>query len=104
KLHIEDISLKCRKKVESFKEKDLVYTIGYIEKKSLKYLWFVYGDCISGNRNTYIQLQNAIKEPIEQLRDSGLYDMTEGSKELARFKGIDLLKRSNMRVRNMFEL
>lgn len=102
----EDLSKSCSKKVDDFDKKDIVYVIGSLKKDTLllRYVWMVYGNCISADRKVYKELYDVIKEPIEKLRDSGKYNMTEDSRELGRFKEIDPLKRSNMRVRNMFEL
>lgn len=102
----EDLSKNCIEKIGDFSKKDIVYVVGSLKKDTqlLRYLWIVYGNCISADRKVYKDLYDVIKIPIEQLRGSGKYNMTEESKELGRFKEIDPLKRSNMRVRNMFEL
>jgi hypothetical protein len=83
-------------------EKDMCYVIGITgNTQTIDKLWFVYGDCYFANSAIYDDLfnrtQNAIREASKDL------SLTE-SKELARFKEIDVLNITNLRVRPMWSI
>ncbi len=41
------------KSCEEWTEKDIIYVIGHTDDSDIKYLWFVYGDCFSADKETY---------------------------------------------------
>jgi hypothetical protein len=102
----EDVSKKCIEKTGKFGSKKLIYAVGTVKPNSseLKSLWFVYGDCMAADRSLYKNLFQNVKDAVTKVGiDKGIR-MTKDSKEPGRFLEIDELNRTNMRIRNMFEL
>ncbi len=84
---------------------DVLYIIGTIEKKTdIKRIFFIYGDCFVSDTNHYIadykKISNLIKNSISELP----YGSNEETNELGRLNNIDLLQRTNLRIRGMYEL
>lgn len=84
-------------------EKDMCYVIGIKgnNTKTIDKLWFVYGDCYFANSAIYDDLFNRTQDAIKEA-SKGLL-LTE-SKELARFKEIDALNITSLRVRPMWSI
>lgn len=82
-------------------KKEIVYAAGNLNNKTNKLLslWFVYGNTMVADRAVYLKLIEEIRIAISKTNATLI-----NSKELARAKGIDPLKFSNLRVRGMYEL
>ncbi len=82
-------------------EKDMMYSVGVIQKKTLKSLFFVYGDCFAEPSEFY---QNK-KDLITKLMKDPSLDMEfSPTNELGRFNAVDPLGVTNLRVRGMWLL
>lgn len=86
---------------DEWDKKDVIYVAGNLntENNKLLSIWFAYGNTMVADRSTYLNLINEIREAIANTNATLMK-----SKELARAKGIDPLKMSNLRVRGMYEL
>jgi hypothetical protein len=95
------INLHC-KDCESWVEKDIIYTIGHIPKKSktLSSLWMIYGSIYAADDSVYTDLKNTITASLESAPD---LDFSE-TNELGRVNFVDPLKITNMRIRGMWLL
>ncbi len=92
------ITKEC-KDCENWKEKDLIYSIGNVVDDKLKVLVFVYGSCYSAKKETYTKIRTSMKEGIEKI---GL--VLSKTKELGRINQIDPLKRTDLRIRGMWQI
>lgn len=87
-------------------KKPIIYVAGNLNKEKgpnenkLFSLWMVYGNTMIANNTKYLSLIGEIRGAIKSNTDATLVN----SKELARAKGIDYLKYTNLRVRGMYEL
>lgn len=98
----QNISNECRQCEENpWNEKDIIYTMGHIPKKSknLKSLWMVYGTCYAANKNVY---QDVEKEVKTTLKTTANLDIDINGKELGKIKNIDSLKITYLRIRGMW--
>lgn len=86
---------------EEWERKEVIYVAGNLNTQNNKLLslWFAYGNTMVADRSTYISLIDEIREAVASTNATLI-----ASKELARAKGIDPLKLSNLRVRGMYEL
>lgn len=84
-----------------WERKDVIYVAGNLDTTNNKLLtlWFVYGNTMIADRSVYEDLIFEIRGAIQETNATLV-----NSKELARAKGIDPLKNSNLRVRGMYEL
>jgi len=68
---------------EDWTEKDIIYTIGCVEKKQLKLLWLIYGNCYVAEKETYQRLKRTIANEITEIprkaKNSGRSCSGEGS-------------------------
>lgn len=91
---------------KSWQKKPIIYAVGNlntkkgIDENKLFSLWLAYGNTFVADRNVYLSMVNEIRGAIRNASNADLVD----SKELARAKGIDYLKYTNLRVRGMYEL
>ena len=99
KLHADDpkINSACRN-AEEWTEKDIIYTVGHVNDNKLKYIWFVYGDCYSANRETYTRISDAISNGVNTIADIEF----ETTNELARVNKVDPLGITYLRIRGMW--
>ncbi len=95
------ITSTCRK-CETWKERDLIYTIGSINNKSnkLTLLWFVYGDCYAASREVYEKIRTTIAKGIIAIPG---VDFSQ-TNELGRGNKIDPLGITNLRIRGMWNI
>lgn len=95
----EFISKACQD-CEDWKEKDIVYAIGTIEKKTndIKSLWLVYGDCYCADRNIYERIKQTISCGVNDIKG---VEFSE-TKELGRVNKIDQLGVTYLRIRGMW--
>lgn len=86
---------------DAWVKKEIIYAVGNLNNKTNKLLslWFVYGNTMVADRSVYLKLIEEIRIAISKTNATLI-----NSKELARAKGIDPLKLSNLRVRGMYEL
>ena len=85
---------------EEWTEKDMIYSIGYMNKNTLKYLYFIYGDCYCADKYIYERLKNGIKEGVSQIGNITFTD----TNELGKVKRVDPLGITDLRVRGMWNI
>lgn len=90
------------KECEDWDEKDLIYTIGHIPKKSktLSSLWMVYGSIYAADEVVYTSLKKSVTDSLESAEGVNF----SPTNELGRVNYVDPLKITNMRVRGMWLL
>jgi hypothetical protein len=93
------ITKACRE-CEDWKEKDIIYAVGYTTDDSVNWLWLVYGDCYSANKETYERIKTKISEGIIEIGD---VEFTE-TKELGKVKKVDPLGITDLRIRGMWHI
>jgi hypothetical protein len=93
------ISKDCRD-CEKWVEKDFIYAIGHTTDTSLKYLWLIYGDCFSADKEIYERIKNTISSGIEQIKG---VEFTE-TNELGKVKKVDPLGVTDLRIRGMWHI
>lgn len=86
---------------EQWNEKDMIYAIGRIPKKNktLESLWLIYGDCFAAENKFYGDLFERVQEEIK----SGVQGVSD-TKELGKLKNVDILKRTDLRIRGMWSV
>jgi hypothetical protein len=93
------ITQACRD-CEDWRQKDLIYAIGSVNKNKLRNLWFVYGDCYAANSETYERIKNKISSGINELQD---VEFSE-TNELGRVNKVDPLGITYLRIRGMWHI
>jgi len=83
---------------EDWTEKDIIYTIGCVEKKQLKLLWLIYGNCYVAEKETYQRLKRTIANGITEITD---VEFSE-TKELGRVNKVDPMGITYLRIRGMW--
>jgi len=91
---------KACKSCESWDTKDMLYTIGYTNKSTLKSLWLIYGDCFCAEKETYERIKKTISNGITSIQD---VEFTE-TKELGKVKKVDPLGITDLRIRGMWHI
>jgi hypothetical protein len=92
------ISKSC-KECEQWDEKDIVYCVGSLDKKTkkLNHLMMVYGEDYAASLDVYTGLKRKVTEAIKNAD----VDLSE-TNELARINKIDPLKITSLRIRGMW--
>lgn len=87
---------------EEWEEKDFIYIVGHIPKKTktLSSLWFIDGGVYAAEEDIYLNLKEDLTENLEMI--SGI-DFSP-TKELGRVNGVDPLRITNLRIRGMWLL
>jgi len=93
------ITNSCRN-CESWREKDIIYAIGYTDDSSLKSLWLIYGDCFCADRTIYERIKNTISNGINSISD---VEFTQ-TNELGKVKKVDPLGITDLRIRGMWHI
>lgn len=95
------ITKACRD-CEAWSEKDLLYAIGSIKKKTkkLSLLWLIYGDCYAASPEVYVKIRQNIISGIEQ---TGGIEFSQ-TKELGRVNKVDPLGITSLRIRGMWQI
>lgn len=94
------ITIACKNCEADWIEKDICYIIGCVDKsEQIKSLWFVYGDCYCAKPEIYTRVKNKITNAVSEL---GI-ELSE-TNEIAKFKNVDPLGITNLRVRGMWEI
>jgi hypothetical protein len=89
---------RCRT-CETWEEKDMLYVVGIVpDDKKIKSLFFTYGLTYAAKNEVYDNIVKQMKKGIEEI-DGPVFAET---KELGRVNQIDLLKRTNLRLRGMY--
>lgn len=91
------ITSHCRN-CEDWEEKDIIYAIGVPEDKTIKLLWFIYGDCYAADREVYERVTNKIVSGIMEIQD---VEFSE-TRELGRVNKVDPLGITYLRIRGMW--
>jgi hypothetical protein len=89
----------CRNCEDDWREKDICYIIGRVDKQQLKSLWFVYGNCYCAEPETYTRIKDKITNNLQALDIQ-----SSKTKEIARIKQVDPLNITNLRIRGMWEI
>ena len=89
----------CRE-CEVWEVKDIIYVIGYISGKSLKYLFFIYGMDYSAEKEIYERIKYNISNGINLIED---IEFSE-TKELGKVKKVDPLGITDLRIRGMWHI
>ncbi len=91
------ISSAC-KEAEIWTEKDMIYTIGIVQKNRLKQLCMVYGTDYCATTDTYEKIKNKIKDGISEIPNIELVK----TNELGKLNKVDPLGITYLRVRGMW--
>lgn len=96
------ITTHCRN-CEPWVQKDFIYVIGHVPKKSnnqLSSLWFVDGSIYAADEQVYTTLKKDLTTNIEAIPNVDF----SPTNEIGRVNGVDPLKISNLRIRGMWLL
>ncbi|MGB0863686.1 MAG: NgoPII family restriction endonuclease [Saprospiraceae bacterium] len=87
---------------EDWREKDIIYTIGHVLKKSKKLssIWFVYGSLYAADPSTYTSLKHTLTESLENTNNINF----SPTNEIGRVNYVDPLRITNLRIRGMWLL
>lgn len=88
------------KTCEEWTEKDIIYIVGHTTDTDIKYLWFVYGDCFSADKEVYEKIKIKISSGITEIPD---VEFTE-TNELGKVKKVDPLGVTDLRIRGMWHI
>ena len=85
------------KTCENWESRDMLYVVGYVSNNNIRYLFFVYGDCIFRENQFYEDKFNAIKEALGSL---DIEELDQTGNEYGTLKNVDGLNiNTNMRLR-----
>jgi hypothetical protein len=93
------LTLAC-KNCEDWTDKDLLYIIGHTTDTNIKYLWLVYGDCFSADKEVYEKIKQTISKGITGIPN---IEFTE-TNELGKVKKVDPLGVTDLRIRGMWHI
>lgn len=87
---------------EDWTEKDIIYTIGHVLKKTKKLssIWFVYGSIYAADASVYTSLKDTLTEKLENIESINF----SPTNEIGRINYVDPLKITNLRIRGMWLL
>lgn len=92
------ISKECRECEKNWKEKDMLYVIGQVNKSQIKSIFFVSGDLYCDDCGIYQGLLDKIKNGISLIPSVTL----SKTNELARINKVDHLGITSLRIRGMW--
>ncbi len=81
-------------------EKDIIYAVGVVKEKNIRWLSFVYGEDYAACAEIYDDVKKAIKNGVEQV---SCYNFSE-TNELGRINRVDPLGITNLRIRGMWQI
>ena len=85
------------KTCEDWKSRDMLYVVGWVLGNNIRYLFFVYGDCIFRKNQFYEDRFNMIKESLGSL---DIKELDQTGNEYGTLKNVDRLDiNTNMRLR-----
>ncbi len=90
----------CEDDIGGFKEKDLIYFVGNVDKNKLKCLIIVYGDCYSATDEIYSRIKNKIKNGVEEIKGIEFVH----TNEIGKLKKVDPLGITDLRIRGMWHM
>jgi hypothetical protein len=93
------IAKKCQT-CEMWDIKDIIYSIGCVNKTKLRSLWLVYGSIYAAESNIYENMRNRVSVGINSISDIEF----EETKELGRVNQVDPLGITNLRIRGMWSI
>lgn len=88
------------KNCEEWSKKDIIYIVGHTTDTDIKYLWFVYGDCFSADKEVYEKIKKTISSGITEIPN---VEFTE-TNELGKVKKVDPLGVTDLRIRGMWHI
>jgi len=99
------IEKKC-KNAEKWKRKDIIYTVGALDKGEVRRLWMVYGSDYCDSNRSYLKLLKSLKNALRhEIKGKSQYGYDSDSKEPLRVKsGIDHLNVATLRMRAMWSI
>lgn len=103
KLHCEDSRIAAAAKSgEEWREKDILYIVGNVDKKnkSLRSMWWIYGDCFCASADVYQTVFDRISDSLRRIDG---FDFSE-TNELGRINGVDAQRFTDLRIRGMWLL
>jgi len=87
------------KDCEKWDVKDMIYSVGFVERDKLKLLILVYGDCYAADPEIYERVRTKV---INELNKSDL-EFSE-TNEVGRINRVDPLGITNLRIRGMWTI
>lgn len=93
------ITQACKDCEQGWEEKEMIYSVGFVEKNKIKLLILVYGDCYAADPEIY---ENVRERVMEALNKSDL-EFSETA-ELGRVNKVDPLGITNLRIRGMWTI
>jgi len=100
KLHASStlITEECRN-CEKWTEKDIIYAVGTVLSQKVRRIIFIYGDCYAARPEVYEKIRQSVITAIGAVKNA-----SPETTELGRFNDVDPLKRTYMRVREMWHI
>lgn len=105
-LHSDDnrITSFCRScEEEDWKEKELFYVVGNVNRKVIKYLFFIQGTCYCADKEIYERIHEPLKKEIDNLINEKGLEKGETT-ELGKVKKADPLGITDLRIRGMWHI
>lgn len=93
------ITQPCRK-CEDWNTKDIIYTIGYVNRTTLRSLWMVYGSIYAAECEVYERIRTTISSGVNSIPNVEFGE----TKELGRVNRVDPLGITNLRIRGMWSI
>ena len=90
----------CEDDIGGWKEKDLIYFVGNVNKNKLKCLTIVYGDCYSATDEIYSRIKSKIKTGVEEINGIEFIH----TNEIGKLKKVDPLGITDLRIRGMWHI
>ncbi len=90
----------CEDDIGGWKEKDLIYFVGNVNKNKLKCLTIVYGDCYSASDEIYLRIKSKIKTGVEEINGIEFIH----TNEIGKIKEVDPLGITDLRIRGMWHI
>ncbi len=97
------ITAECKNCEEEWKEKDIFYTIGSVQKNIIKYVFFVQGKCYSADHSIYDNLHSPLKEEISSILEAKKLQ-SKKTVELGGIENTDPLGITSLRIRGMWNM
>ena len=85
---------------EEWREKDLIYIIGYVKENKLKYLFLIDGPCYCAKNKLYENIKDRLQEGIKNIPNLDFWE----TKELGKIKKVDPLGITTLRIRGMWHI
>lgn len=86
-----------------WKQKDIFYVVGNVQKKEIRSLFFVQGTCYCADREVYERISKPLKEDIKDLIKEKNLESTK-TNELGKIIKTDPLGITDLRIRGMWHI